>query len=116
MGRWDDGTLGRFLPVVAVNGDNPAVTFPTHDYVTKSALGSACFQGTEIVARECRSQLVKDAVVGSIALAFVLGTNVLVAECLAKGLDLLTQTIFGHHQGEVKTGFRLMASPPFGGD
>ncbi len=37
MGRWDDGTLGRFTEVLSVNGFNPSVTFPSHDNIAESA-------------------------------------------------------------------------------
>ena len=45
--------------------------------------------------------------VGPIALTLVLGLHILVSQCLAEGLHLLLQTVFGHQQGEVDTLFRL---------
>ena len=109
MGRWDDGTLGRFTPMMTVDGHNPSVSFPTHHDVSKSALTSACFQCTEIVARECRCQLVEHRVIGAISLTLILSIDVFVSECLAEGLDLLIQTVFSHHQREVNRGIRFFS-------
>ena len=103
MGRWDDGTLGRFCPMMAVDSLDPSVSFPAHDDVTKSALASACFQCTEIIARECWSQLVEHGVISTISLTLILSIDIFVSECLAEGLDLLLETILGHHQGKLDT-------------
>ena len=50
MGRWDDGTLGRFTEVLSVNGFNPSVTFPSHDNIAESAFRAVVFQGSQVIA------------------------------------------------------------------
>ena len=94
--------------MVAVDGFDPSVALPSHDDVAESALGAIVLQGAQVVARERRSQLVKHRVVGTIALALVAGIYILVAQCLAEGLDLLIETIVSHHPGEVQARLALL--------
>ena len=66
MGRWDDGTMGRFTllllnrnldlwlsnlaPVMAVDGFYPSVALPPHDDVAKSAIRAIVLQRTQVIA------------------------------------------------------------------
>ena len=136
MGRWDNGTMGRFDlrsslltlgrirassillslnrnlgPMMAVNGFNPPIALPTHDDVAKSAFRAVVLQCTKIITRERRRQLVKHGVVGTITLTFITRTHKFVAESLSKGLHLLRKTVLGHHQGKVDRRSPLQTSP-----
>ena len=91
---------------MSVNGFNPSVTFPSHDDVAESAFRAVALQGSQIVAREGWRQLVEHRVVGTITLTFVACIDVFIAECLAKHLHLLVETILSHHQREVQTSLR----------
>ena len=63
--------------------------------------------GTQVFHGERGGQLVEHGVVDGIPLSFVLCLDILVAQCLAEGLDLLVQTVVRHHHGKVQTGLRL---------
>ena len=89
---------------------NPLVTIPSGDDFPQGSLATeATLQGSQIVHRECRCQLVEDRVIATVSLTFICGIHILALQDLAKGLDLLPETVVGHHQRKVYRGFRLFS-------
>ena len=81
---------------------NPLVAIPAGDDFSESCLAAkAALQGSQIIHREGWRKLVEDGVIASVSDALVAGINELTFQCLAEGLNLLFQTVLGHHQRKV---------------
>ena len=110
-------SLNRDLcPMFAIGFLYPSIAFPPGDDVAQGRLTTiATLQRAEVIHCERGCQLIEHRVIGSIALALVLSIDILILQCLTEGLNLLTQTILGHHQSKLDRRSPLLPPPMRGG-
>ena len=99
----------RLRPSFRVCLHHPAVAVPARDNLDDGVsrhVGG--LQRSRVIGRKRGRQLVEDAVVGTLALTFLLGIYILILQGHAKHLDLLVQTIGSHHRGKLHASVALL--------
>lgn len=88
--------------MLVIDGLNPSVVFPSHQYCADTTAGAALLLCPKVIAREDWSELVEDGVVGALSLTFVLSLDVLIAKGFSEEFQLLVEAVLRDYLGELE--------------